>query len=134
MRSSTLTRILALITGLLLVGLLIFGVAFMKRRLAASQAAETAASVSVGDGLAGSVNGPFTLYTTTSKIGAQTYLSFTVYYQHNGSSELWYTCGRMFPAGDVEEIAWANSEYDIRVQMKNGTRELFSYDGNGEWL
>ncbi len=132
MRSSTLTRILALLTGILLVALLIFGVAFMKRRLA-TPPGETA-SVAAEDAMEHSRSGPFDLRVVTSKVGNQTYLSFAVYYHHDNEEELWYTCGRMFPAGDVESIDWEGTQFDIAVQLKNGVKELFSYDGNGEWL
>ena len=132
MRSSTLTRVLALFTGLLLVALLIFGVIFMKQRLAAPQSAETSAAVE--DVVEHNRSGPFDLRTVTSKVGSQTYLSFTVYYHHGQEEELWYTCGRMFPANDVKSIDWEGDQFDIAVQMKNGVKELFSYDGNGEWL
>ena len=132
MRSSTLTRILALFTGLLLVAVLIFGVLFMKQRLAAPKTAETAAASE--DPVEHNWNGPFDLRTVTSRIGSQTYLSFAVYYRHDGEEELWYSCGRMFPSGDVKSIGWEGAQFDIAVQLKNGTKELFSYDGNGEWL
>ena len=68
MRSSTLTRILALFTGLLLVAVLIFGVLFMKQRLAAPKTAETAAASE--DPAEHNWNGPFDLRTVTSRIGS----------------------------------------------------------------
>lgn len=132
MRSSTLTRVLALLTGLLLVALLIFGVIFMKHRLAMPQASETASVLE--DTVEHNRSGPFDLRTVTSKVGSQTYLSFAVYYHHENEEELWYTCGRMFPAGDVKSIDWEGDQFDIAVRLRNGAKELFSYDGNGEWL
>lgn len=132
MRSSTLTRVLALFTGLLLVALLIFGVMFMKQRLAVPKDAQTSAAAE--DVVEHNRSGPFDLRTVTSKVGNQTYLSFAVYYHHDQEDELWYTCGRMFPANDVKGIDWEGDQFDIAVQLKNGAKELFSYDGNGEWL
>lgn len=134
MRSSTLTRILALVTGILLVALLVFGVAFMKRMLSAPKTAETAAALADIAEEEANMNGPFSLQTVSSKIGTQTYLSFAVYYHHAGNAELWYSCGRMFPAKEVKSIQWADSQFDIAVLLRDGTKEVFSYDGNGEWL
>ena len=139
MKSRLLTRIAALITVALLIAAVLIVVHIYRNRLNGSINA-----IGSGTGSAraqtvsnetpeGIVQGPFSLRTVTYKSGVQTFLSFSVYYLHEGSEELWYACGRMFPAADVASIAWANAQFDIAVTLKDGRQELFSYDGNNQW-
>ncbi|MBQ9198231.1 MAG: hypothetical protein IJ157_13475 [Clostridia bacterium] len=133
MKNRMLTRIAALIVGLLLIGVVIFGFAFAKRQLArpAQTAADTPADTS--EAADGSVKGPFCLRLTYPKIGNETYVSFNVYYRHEGGEELWYTCGRMFPNAETASIDWVDDQYNIAVTLKSGRQEFFAYDGNNNW-
>lgn len=133
MQSRALTRVIALILGLLLTGLVIFGFTFMKRQLSKPAQVGAAQQPDTDEAPGGSVSGPFILRLTYPKIGGQSYISFHVYYHHEGTDELWYSCGRMFPANDVSSIDWTGAQHDIAVQMKDGSREVFSYDGNNNW-
>lgn len=135
MGKRTVPRILALLTGILLVGVLILGVSVIKQRISApAPANEAAEQIDTAEVADGSRMGPFILRLTYPKIGSQSYVSFHVYYSHDGTEELWYSCGRMFAAADTQSIDWTGTQYDIAVTLKNGKQELFSYDGNSSWL
>ncbi|MBQ9300404.1 MAG: hypothetical protein IJ214_07830 [Clostridia bacterium] len=133
MNSHTLNRILALATGLLLIFIVIFGFSVIKQRFATPNKAAEDTPIDTSEAPEGTINGPFCLRLTYPKIGSQTYVSFNVYYLHEGSEELWYSCGRMFAAADTASIAWADDQYNIAVTLKSGRQELFSYDGNNNW-
>ena len=133
MKSRLLVRLVTLIMSLLLVAVLIWGVGMLRRETAkpASAAEETQKDITeVADG---SVKGPFLLRLSYPRIGGKTYVSFHVYYRHDGTEELWYECGRMFLSADVASIDWADEQYDIAVTLKDGRQEVFSYDGNNQW-
>ena len=104
MKSRTLTRILALITGLLLIGIVIFGFSFFKQQLTSSVHTADPAAIDTSEAPVGMIKGPFCLRLTYPKIGNQAYVSFNIYYLHDGSEELWYSCGRMFSAADTASI------------------------------
>ena len=134
MKNRTLTRILTLITGLLLIFVVIFGFSVIKKKLASPTQPVENTQVDTAEAPNGAINGPFCLRLTYPKIGNQSYISFNVYYLHEGTEELWFSCGRMFPAADTASIDWADDQYNITVTLKSGKQELFSYDGNSNWL
>ena len=138
MRRHTLSRLLALAAGLLLLAAVILGFRALKHRLTqedaplpeiSGSAAPTATPVS------GVHNGPYLLRTTYSRVGSTKYTSFEIYYTHGGQTELWYSCGRMFPSDQVRGVSWADpgSTYDIAVVHTDGKRTVFTFDGNSSW-
>ena len=127
------SRVVVLLLTCLLVASVIVGFSVLRDRLAKPQTPAASAQTDGTELSGGAQMGPFSLYSVYSKIGAQNYVSFSVYYRHDGAEELWYACGRMFPASQVEEIVWADAQYNIEVRLKNGKSELFSYDGNNNW-
>lgn len=133
MGSRLVTRILVLFTALLLIGALIFGLSVIRQRLSKANQAGIPDQIDTAEAQEGTPCGPFMLRLTYPKIGNQNYVSFYVYYIHEGAEELWYTCGRMFPVSETESIDWSGSQYDIAVTLKDGRRELFAYDGNNNW-
>ena len=133
MKSRLLTRIVALITGILLIAAVIIGFSVIKDKLAAPAKTAEETVTDTAEAPNGTIKGPFCLRMTYPKISSQTYVSFNIYYLHEGMEELWYSCGRMFAANDVRSIAWANDQYDVAVTLKSGKQEVFSYDGSSNW-
>lgn len=80
--------------------------------------------------------GPFTLERVNEDVGKTLYTYFKVYSRsgENGSNELVYVCGRRYESLKVKSMGWAtDGSYDIVVQMKDGTSDLYAFDDNAGW-
>lgn len=80
--------------------------------------------------------GPFTLDRVNEDVGKTLYTYFKIYSRggENGSQELVYVCGRRYESLQVKSIGWAtDGSYDIIVQMKDGTTDLYAFDDNAGW-
>lgn len=80
--------------------------------------------------------GPFTFERVNEDVGKTLYTYFKVYSRggENGSKELVYVCGRRYESLLVKSMGWAtDGSYDIIVQMKDGTTDLYAFDDNAGW-
>ena len=131
----SLSRIIALIVGLLLVATIIYGFLWLKGHpniLPGITSSTT--QTNNQEAIDSQHNGPFRLDITTQKIGGVEYNSFVVYFINNTQEELLFTCGRMFRSDEVRSIYWSNSgNNDIIVSLINGQKEVFTYDESGQW-
>jgi len=128
-----LTRIVILLLAVLLLAAAIFGIAVIKRQLSASTASKEASSGDEAETVEMTPNGPFSLHIVSKKVGSHSYLSFDVYFVNETSTELIFSCGRMFPAEEVVSIDWTGEDSDILVTLTKDRKELFSYDSSGQW-
>lgn len=135
MRNRILTRIIGLFMALMLLAAIILGFYLIKQKMSEGasdpEPSEQTESANTVDMLP---HGPFRLYITTNKVSTQSYTSFAVYFVNDTSTELLFSCGRMFPSSQVQSITWSDENDDIIVTLTNGRQELFSYDGSGQWL
>ena len=129
-----LSRIAAFIIGLALIAAIILGFRLLKERSQSPAVPVSAGREDAAETMETRTRGAYQLRAITTLISGQSYTTFEVYWQHDGTSELWYACGRMFAADEVASIDWANDNYDIEVKLKSGKSVLFSYKGNNEWL
>ena len=136
MRRHVLSRIVAFIIGLALIAAVILGMRILSQKMHTPTAANTQTDnrEDAAETMETVTRGAYQLRAITTLISGRSYTSFEVYWQHEGDSELWYTCGRMFPSEEVASIGWANDDYDIEVRLKDGNSVLFSYNGNNEWI
>lgn len=80
--------------------------------------------------------GPFTFERVNEDVGKTLYTYFKIYSRggENGSKELVYVCGRRYESLNVKSMGWAtDGSYDIIVQMKDGTTDLYAFDDNAGW-
>lgn len=124
-------RLLVLLLCVLLTASLVLGILLVRHLTAPAMPenlSEDSHPITAGQRL-----GPYSLVITDSRIGNTLYSSFQIYYIHEDSEELWYSCGRMFPASEVRNIQWENEQFDVAVLLKSGDKQIFSYDGNNVW-
>ena len=80
--------------------------------------------------------GPFTLVRVNQDVGKTLYTYFEIHSRstEDGGDELVYVCGRRYESLNVKSMGWAtDGSYDIIVQMKDGTSDLYTFDGNAGW-
>ena len=130
-----LSRIIALIVGLLLVAAIIYGFLWLKGHPGVLPGTNSGTTQSNNtEAIDSQHNGPFRLDITTQKIGGVEYTSFVVYFINNTQEELLFTCGRMFRSDEVRSILWSNSgSNDIIVSLTTGRKEVFTYAESGQW-
>ena len=77
--------------------------------------------------------GPFYLKITTSRFGEKSYQSFEIYFANSDSSDAIFSCGRKFPADEVQSIGWSSDGYDVVVRLRGGSSVTYPYDGISTW-